>query len=545
MKEPVDQDRTIGGYTDGRIHVKRHRFIVVHDLHAAAAQNIGRAHHDRVADAVGNFKSFLHRGRHAALRHRDLKPIHQLTEQIAVFGEIDHFRCCAENVHAVLFQLSGKVQRRLPAELRDHADRLFLVVDAQNILDRQGFKIELVGGVVIGGNGFRVAVDDNRFKAERFQRLGGMYAAVVEFDPLTDPVRTAAEDHDFRTVARRRAFVLHVVARKVIGGVFRAADVNAFPGFGDAEAGAGGPDLRFRQAEQLCKVLVGKTVLLGGTEHIFRRDLPGVCLQRFFLFHKLLHLRQEPAIDLGQAVKRLNIGALAQRFIQNKLAFAGGNVQHRKQFLFRFAAKVLCTAQTRTPRLKAADCFLKRFLVRFADAHDFTDRAHLRAQLIFGAFEFFKRPAGKFDNDVIAGRNVFIQRSALSAGDFVQRQPAGQHCRNKRNREAGRLACQRGGAGGAGINFDDNDAVGNRIVRKLHVRSADDADIFHDLIGLILQPALHRRRNGEHRRGAEGIAGVDAHRIDIFDEADGNHIALCVADNLQLKLFPAENGFFH
>ena len=372
-----------------------------------------------------------------------------------------------------------------------------------------------------------------------------MHTAVVKFDSLTDPVWAAAEDHNFGAVARRGALVLHMIAGEIISGVFRPADMNSLPGLGNAEDDAGGAYLRFRQTEQLCKVLVGKTVPLGGAKHVFRGDLPGVRLQRFLLFHKLFHLQQEPTVDPGQAVKRLNVGTLAQRFIQNELAFAGGNIQHGKKLFLCFAAEVLCAAQTGTADLQAADRFLKRFFICFADAHDLADCAHLCAELILGTLEFFERPAGKFDDDVIAGRNIFVQCSALAAGNLVQRQTAGQHCRNKRDREAGRLACQSGGTGGAGVDFDDNDTVGDRVMCKLHVRPADDANVFHNFIGLLLQSALHGRRNGEHRRGAEGVAGVDAHWIDVFNEADGDHVAFCIADDLQLQLLPAENGFLN
>ena len=38
---------------------------------------------------------------------------------------------------------------------------------------------------------------------------------------------------------------------------------------------------------------------------------------------------------------------------------------------------------------------------------------------------------------------------------------------------------------------------------------------------------------------------MHAHRIHVLDEADGNHVIVLVPDNLQLQLFPAQNGFFH
>ena len=34
-------------------------------------------------------------------------------------------------------------------------------------------------------------------------------------------------------------------------------------------------------------------------------------------------------------------------------------------------------------------------------------------------------------------------------------------------------------------------------------------------------------------------------RVDVFDEADGDHLSLAVPDNLQLQLFPAQDGLLH
>jgi len=38
---------------------------------------------------------------------------------------------------------------------------------------------------------------------------------------------------------------------------------------------------------------------------------------------------------------------------------------------------------------------------------------------------------------------------------------------------------------------------------------------------------------------------MDAHGIDIFDEADSDHLVFFVADHFQFQLLPAEDGFFN
>src|SRR5207249_11652198 len=48
------------------------------------------------------------------------------------------------------------------------------------------------------------------------QRERGVDAAVVELDPLADPVRPRAEDHDLRPAAPRADLVLALVGRVVV-----------------------------------------------------------------------------------------------------------------------------------------------------------------------------------------------------------------------------------------------------------------------------------------------------------------------------------------
>ncbi len=87
--------------------------------------------------------------------------------------------------------------------------------DRQHVLGGQRLEIEPVGGVVVGRDGLRVAVDHDRLEAGLAQREAGVAAAIVELDALADAVGAAAEDDDlalvrrlglaFRRVAERRS----------------------------------------------------------------------------------------------------------------------------------------------------------------------------------------------------------------------------------------------------------------------------------------------------------------------------------------------------
>ena len=131
---------------------------------------------------------------------RSFSLLDQLGEAVAVFGEVDGIRRGAEDRHAGFFQRAGQLQRRLAAELHDHAVQraalLFGMDDLEHVFGRQRFEIEPVGGVVVGRDGFRVAVDHDGFKAGIMQREAGVAAAIIELDALADAVGTAAEDDD-------------------------------------------------------------------------------------------------------------------------------------------------------------------------------------------------------------------------------------------------------------------------------------------------------------------------------------------------------------
>jgi hypothetical protein len=128
--------------------------------------------------------------------------LHQRLEPLAVLGQVDGVGRGAEDRDARIVQRVGQLQRRLAAELHDHpVQRAVLLLDAQDlhhVLEGQRLEIEPVRGVVVGRDGLGVAVDHDGLVARIGQRETGVTAAIVELDPLADPVRAAAEDDDLR-----------------------------------------------------------------------------------------------------------------------------------------------------------------------------------------------------------------------------------------------------------------------------------------------------------------------------------------------------------
>ena len=442
-------------------------------------------------------------------------------------------------------QLAGDVERRLPAELHDDAGRLLFLVDAEHVLDGQRLEVELVGGVIVGRNRFRVAVDHDRFVALVAQREGGVHAAVVELDALADAVRTAAQHHDLLRVRGGLALVRGVVGRVVVGGVFDAAHRHGVPAFHHADAPPLLPDGGFFGAHELRQILVGETVLLGAPQQFVGQCAAAELQDLLFQLHQLPHLVDEVGLDEGLRVKLLVVAPLRRAsYIRNCRSLVGWESMS-SSLREGPRVEVLGEAQPVAADLQRPDGFLQSLLVGLADAHGFAHGAHLRAQLVLGAAELLEGPAREFDHHVVARRRVLVERAALPVGDLVERQAGGELRRNQRDGESSRLGSQGRRTRSARVDFDHYHAAGLRIVSELDVGAADHLDRFHDAVGILLKLGLQLRRDREHGRRAVGVAGVHAHGVHVLDEADGDHLVLGVADHLQLEFLPAEHRLFH
>ncbi len=138
---------------------------------------------------------------------RTPSPASSCAEALAVLGEVDRLERRPEDAEARLLDRARELERRLAAELDDDAVGLLALADLEHLLRAERLEVEAVGGVVVGRDRLRVAVDHHRLVAERAEGLRGVDAAVVELDPLADPVRARAEDDDARLRPGRRRLV--------------------------------------------------------------------------------------------------------------------------------------------------------------------------------------------------------------------------------------------------------------------------------------------------------------------------------------------------
>ncbi len=270
---------------------------VVNDLHGPSAQDIRRADDDGITDPLRGLHRFGHIHGRCVFGLPELQEIDNLLKALAVFRPVDGVGGGSQDGRPGGFQAPGQIQRGLPAELHDHAHGLFRFQDVQDVLERHGLEKQLVRDVIVGAHRFRVGIDHDALVTLFPQRKGGVHAAVVEFDALADPVRPAAQDHDFG-FCRGSGLVLGLVGGIVIGreGLeFGGAGVHELVNRQDALFKTPFADCVLRGFPELGQAAIGETPAFRLAQQIVRGD--GL-LQQQLRFDNLPDLVQKPGVDL-------------------------------------------------------------------------------------------------------------------------------------------------------------------------------------------------------------------------------------------------------
>ena len=129
--------------------------------------------------------------------------------------------------------------------------------------------------------------------------------------------------------------------------------------------------------------------------------------------------------------------------------------------------------------------------------------------------------------------------------ELVERVPDGEARGDLGDGKAGGLGGECGRTRDTRVHLDDGHAAVLGVDGELHVGAAGlDADFADDGDGGVahaLVLAIGERLRG---RDSDGVAGVDAHGVEVFDGADDDYVVVEVADDFELVLFPAEHGLF-
>ena len=522
----------------------------MHHFHRAATQHVARAHHQRIADLARMGQGFLGAACGAVRRLLQAEGIDQLLEALAVFGEVDRIRRGADDRHAVGFQRLRQLERRLAAVLHDHADRLLELDDLQHVFQRERLEVQAVGGVVVGRDGFRVAIDHDGLEPVFAQGQRSVHAAVVELDALADAVGPAAKDHDLATVAGLRlAFVL--VGRIQVGGRGRelgCAAVHALVHRAHVERLAQRTHRGFAGARQLRDARVGEAHALERAQPALVQAVQAAVDHVDLGIDQFLDLVEEPRVDERQRMDLFHRHAGAECIGEEEDALRARLLELTAQL-----DQVVLVHQVQAGRIQAdlagfqpAQGLLQRFLEAAADRHHFAHRLHLSGQARIRGREFLEGEARDLGDDVVDRR--FERRRGLATGDLVlqlvQRVADGQLGRDLCDREAGGLRGQRRRTRHPRIHLDDDDATGLRVDAELHVAAAGiHADLAKHRDGGIAQALVFLVGQGLRRCDGDAVAGMHAHRIEVLDAAHDDAVVRRVADHFHLEFLPAQHRF--
>ena len=480
------------------IHRRLELGVVVADPHRAPAEDVGRADEDRVSDLSHRGDRLLGRRRDRPGRAAHAELLDEGAETRTVFCEVDRLVRSAEDAIAAFLDRAGELERRLASELGDDADRLLAIADGEDFLRRERLEVEPVGGVVVGRDRLRVAVDHDRLEPEGAEGLRGVHAAVVELDALSDPVRARPEDDHAGRIRIRQALV-----RLAPGGVEVVR-----PGLHLAGAGVDAPECWQNP------LLVPATAHLHPTHSERSADRvvspPGALRAKEVaggqLLSRMLDLSQKPRVNAGRNV-----------------------IQARPRSGRAFLE---------LPRSERLEEGLGKGP---ADAHRLAHRLHLRSERAIRARELLEGEARKLDDHVVEGRlEARGSRLGEVVRDLLERVADRELRSDLGDRVAGRLGGERRGAGDARVHLDDAKLARLAAARELDVRAPgldpDGADhgrrgVSELLVGLVGE--RHLRGDGDR------VARVHPHRVQVLDRADDDHVVFSVADQLELELVPA------
>ena len=317
VEEAIEQHGAVVRDLHGVRHVRAQVVLREDDFHRATAEHVARAHDERKADFGREPDRFVLGARRAVRRLPQLQPLDELLEALAVFGDVDRIGARADDRHARVAERLGKLERRLATVLHDHAERLFDVHDFHDVFERERLEIQPVRRVVVGRDGFRVAVDHDGLEPVLAQRERRVHAAVVELDALADAVRTAAEDHDL-AVVRGRRLALFLVGRVHVRGrrrEFGGARVDALEDRPHAETVAALAHCAFSGTpSSFARRLSAKPLRFNArsARRVERRE--AACSTTALLFaDQVLDLREEPRVDARRAVDLLELDMPARK----------------------------------------------------------------------------------------------------------------------------------------------------------------------------------------------------------------------------------------
>ena len=341
-----------------------------------------------------DLERLLEARRRAVRRLRQSELARDLVEPAPILGDVDRVGRRPENPHAGGLELPRELERRLTAELHDHALRLLALHDLEHVLERQRLEVQLVRRIEVRGDRFRIRVDHDRLEPALAQREHGAHAAVVELHALPDAIRAAAEDHD-RPLAAPRRFALLVVAavqvrrrrRKLAGAgvdhLVRRANVQRPAALARPRVSSSPRSAPSWRSEKPMPLHAAHVVLASTSASAAYSRSASISSD---------HLLEEPRVDPRELVHLGDGQPALERALDLEDPLGRRLAQRAAQRLVRVVRQAI-VLQARADRpavpagLERAQSLLERLLERAADRHRLAHRLHLRREVRAGATE--------------------------------------------------------------------------------------------------------------------------------------------------------------
>ena len=339
---------------------------------------------------------------------------------------------------------------------------------------------------------------------------------------------------------------------QVVGGVvvrserlkLSSTGVNSLEDRADTQSVANTAHNILRRADNLSNLSVRETVTLSQLQSL-RVKVVTLSVNNAGNLIQQHQLIQEPRVNLGRLVQLLHGSASQQSLLNLVNTLSGRNLSllnQLSQLTLRQGQRL--EREGRTLLLQRTHRLLQSLSEVTAQSHSLANTLHGGGQSRVSSRELLKREARNLHDHVVEGR-LEGRRGLLGdiVRNLIQGVTQGQLGRNLRNREAGSLRRERRGTRHARVHLNDDDAAGLRVNRELDVTTTGvHANLTNHVncdVAQLLELTVGQGQCGCH---SDGVTGVHAHGVEVFDGADDHDVVVGVTHHLQLVFLPAEDG---
>ena len=339
---------------------------------------------------------------------------------------------------------------------------------------------------------------------------------------------------------------------QVVGGVVVRSErlklgctgVNSLEDRADTQSVANTAHDILRRADNLSNLSVRETVTLSQLQGL-RVKVVTLSVNHAGNLIQQHQLIQEPRVNLGSLVQLLHGSASQQSLLNLVNTLSGRNLSllnQLSQLTLRQGQRL--EREGRTLLLQRTHRLLQGLSEVTAQSHSLANTLHGGGQGRVSSRELLKREARNLHDHVVEGR-LEGRRGLLGdiVRNLIQGVTQGQLGRNLRNREAGSLRRERRRTRHARVHLNDDDAAGLRVNRELDVTTTGvHANLTNHVdrdVAQLLELTVGQGQCGCH---GDGVTGVHAHGVEVFDGADDHDVVVGVTHHLQLVFLPAEDG---